>query len=559
MSLMTAREVARALADGSRIKGLVVAYEVSRNTNVWKQVVARQTNELSKAAKAVIHGDPTIDHISRVAVREAYAYTDDGVTKTGMRLNETATSSRGQLVPAEAMSKLRAAVGMPAGGIDLQLVIAGSAEDVEGPPKLQVHGQGGAIFIDKPTKKKMRTEREEKAAKRAAEKQQQEEKQREKVLKLIREYAGGYSCEHCDAIYHHPGLLQRHVHKIHPKVNNDDNGDNDDDDDDDNDDDDDDDDDDDNEDGNEGNNNNQDDGARGGRAAPVRQGGGAAPAEATADHDYCARTQATAARTRTKAEQDQQLDERRRALGSITISASSHAELTELLEGPFKAVLLPPTATEISREVSADGGTHRAVFARAAPGYRRGQARPPGERKGFTPTVTMLKLLLPHYHLNKHGSGISMYKLREELVKQVKPGEDYLIPTLEQLAQVWKQENERKNKLLLGIGSRVVVSNKGQSSSSSSSSSSSAAAATSSSAAAASSSSSSAVAGEEHGDEDGTWVGTVVARNKSHWYIRRDDTDEVVARQGDCLQLHASDLLFGEKTHGGRRKATTVT
>ncbi len=193
--------------------------------------------------------------------------------------------------------------------------------------------------------------------------------------------------------------------------------------------------------------------------------------------------------------------------------------------------MIPATAKEISRAEGADG-KHRAVFSRDAPAYPRGMARPPGERKGFTPTVKMLQLLLPLYLANKHGSGISMYLLREELIKRVGRAEEYLIPTLEQLEQVWKVENERNYKGLFAIHSRVIVSASTSSSSSSSSSSQ---------------------------DE---WVGTVVRRQKSHWYIKRDGDDDAakpVAKQAKDLRLHPSDPLFGTPTHGGRRKATANT
>ena len=202
-----------------------------------------------------------------------------------------------------------------------------------------------------------------------------------------------------------------------------------------------------------------------------------------------------------------------------------------MLEGLHGAIMIPATAKEISRAEGADG-KHRAVFTRDPPAYPRGMARPPGERKGFTPTVRMLELLLPLYNANKYESGISMYRLREELVKQVGRAEEYLLPTLEQLHQAWKVENERKFKRLLAINSRVVVSDSKASSSSSSSSSQ---------------------------DE---WTGTVVRRQKSHWYIKRDGADDAakpVEKQAKDQRLHPSDPLFGTQTHGGRRKATADT
>ena len=143
----------------------------------------------------------------------------------------------------------------------------------------------------------------------------------------------------------------------------------------------------------------------------------------------------------------------------------------------------------------------------------------------------MLELLLPLYNANKYESGISMYRLREELVKQVGRAEEHLLPTLEQLHKAGKVENGRKFKLLLAINSRVVVGDSNASSSSSLSSQ----------------------------DE---WTGTVVRRQKSHWYIKRDGADDAakpVAKQAKDLRLHPSDPLFGTQTHGGRRKATADT
>ncbi len=390
---------------------------------------------------------------------------------------------------------------MPPDGIELQLVQVGSADDVDG-PALQEQDGRGAVFVDQPTKKKMRIERVEQAARRRADREKEMQKQKDRVLELIRAAARGYYCEHCNAIYHHQRWLQRHVETHHPEVNDDDSSE-DDADNKDGDDDDDDDDDDDN-------------GGGGGAAAPARQGGRAAPA---VSRDHCARSQSTAARMRTKAEQDQQLLERRQALDIITISASSEQELTEkILTGA--AFLLPEGAQEISRGVAADS-THRAEFRRRPPVYRRGQARPPGERKGFTPTVQVLKRLLPLYHAHKHGSGISMYRLREELIKSVTEQEAYLIPTLEQLDQAWKAENERKNKALLAIDSRVMVK------------------------------------ASRPQDE---WLGTIVGRSKAYWYVKKDGDSAAkpFAKLASDLRLHESDPLFATPTHGGRVKAAAV-
>jgi hypothetical protein len=485
---------------------------------------------------AMVDGDPTIASISKMGVRQIYTYTDDGQTKHGLRLRETATRCCGQFVPAEDVQRLNSALRMPPEGIELLLVQVGSAEDVDGPALLEQDARG-AVFVDQPTKKRMRSERAEKAAQRTADKQKQREKQRDRVLELIRAAARGYYCEHCDAIYHHQGWLQRHIQKHHPHADDDDdNEDQDHNEDDDN----------DHEDGNDNDGDTDDDDNHidgGGAVAPSRKGGAAAAPAAAApaaaasaaaavvkqsvDHDLWARSQSTAARARTKAEQDEQRVERRRALGTITISARSEEELTDLLKGPFAAFLLPDSATEINRNVAADG-TQQAVFSRAPPVYRRGQARPPGERKGFTPTVQVLKLLLPLYHEHKHGTGISMYRLREELIKKVTQQEAYAIPTLEQLAQMWKAENDRNNKKLLAIGSRVVVTNRKKSSSSP--------------------------------PEEEKWNGTIVGRAKAHWYVRRDGDDAAnpVAMKAQDFELHESDPLYFSPTHGGRRKATAA-
>ena len=61
--------------------------------------------------------------------------------------------------------------------------------------------------------------------------------------------------------------------------------------------------------------------------------------------------------------------------------------------------------------------TTTATLRRPPPTYRRGLARHPGDRVGFTPTNVMLAALIPFYDRYKTGSGVSMEVLREELTR----------------------------------------------------------------------------------------------------------------------------------------------
>ena len=89
--------------------------------------------------------------------------------------------------------------------------------------------------------------------------------------------------------------------------------------------------------------------------------------------------------------------------------------------------------------------------------------RPPptrgsGRRRGLTPTVQILRLLLPVYRINNTGSGASSEKIAQDLGKCVElKDRQSLIPRLDQLTKWWTGENTRNNSPLLAIRSRVRV------------------------------------------------------------------------------------------------------
>jgi hypothetical protein len=73
------------------------------------------------------------------------------------------------------------------------------------------------------------------------------------------------------------------------------------------------------------------------------------------------------------------------------------------------------------------------VFTRPArPPPTRGSGRRRGQDAGFTPTVQILRLLLPIYRANNTGSGASSEKIAQELGKCVElKDHQYLIPRLD--------------------------------------------------------------------------------------------------------------------------------
>ena len=383
---MTAQELARALAGASKIKGLVVLYETSRNQAARDGVSGRHAKQLRAATDASLHGDKTIEYISRMAVRTLNP--DKSIT-----MSETATHCRGQHVPAAKVAKLMKALGMPANGIELQLVQVGSAADIGAP------AGRGAVVMDGTAKKRMKQQQDDEKQQRKEATEKRMADMKAELEQQIRKIAKGFRCPNCDVVYAVQQNYAKHVMKC-------------------------------------------------------MGGGDDATDGAAAPGGECLRDAASAAHTAASEQQQRGEDQRRRELGHITVTSQTADELQTKIGHTYP--LVPTTATLIQQGSS--DGKWWATFQRAAPAYWRGMSRPQGDREGFTPIVDMLLLLLPKYHEYKSNSGISMYRLRELLEDMAQlQGLGYLIPTLEQLDQWWKAENERNYKPLLAIGSHVVI------------------------------------------------------------------------------------------------------
>ena len=190
----------------------------------------------------------------------------------------------------------------------------------------------------------------------------------------------------------------------------------------------------------------------------------------------------------------------------------------------------------------------------------------------------MLVLLLPKYQEYKANSGISMYRLWEILEEMPEfKGKEYLMPTLEQLDQWWKAENDRDYKPLIAIDSRVVIiddtmkdqlqalfkaaakskngKKKDVNASSSSSSSSSAAASVESQMQLQVVQDLATARSASHPE----LRGTIVSRKKGRWFVRMDASGSEVSWFAKDMLLLPGDPLFETLTHGGRKHATVDT
>ena len=529
--MMTAQELARTLAAASKIKGLVVLYEISRNRAAAAAVTARQGKELRAATQAMLDGTETIEYISKMAVRRLNA--DKSLT-----FSETAIDARGQHVPEADVTKATRALGMPAEGIQLQVIQVGSAADME--PR---RGQG-AVVVEGGARKRIRQQNDDEKQQRKEDEEKRIADKKANLEREIRKIVEGFRCPKCEDVYAFQKSFAKHVVTCMGG----------------------------------------DDDDAGGAAQP--RGGG-----------ECLRDVAAAAHTAASDQQQQVEDQRRNELGRIAVAAPTADELEILIGQTYP--LVPVTAKLIRRGSS--NGKFWATFQRAPPAYWRGQARHPGDRDGFTPVVDMLVLLLPKYQEYKANSGISMYRLWEILEEMPEfKGKEYLMPTLEQLDQWWKAENDRDYKPLIAIDSRVVIiddtmkdqlqalfkaaakSKNGKkkdvnASSSSSSSAAAAAAASSSSASSSSSSSPSAAAAVLSSVESKMQLqvvqdlatarsashpelrGTIVSRKKGRWFVRMDASGSEVSWFAKDMLLLPGDPLFETLTHGGRKHATVDT
>ena len=182
------------------------------------------------------------------------------------------------------------------------------------------------------------------------------------------------------------------------------------------------------------------------------------------------------------------------------------------------------------------------VFTRPPrPPPSRGSARRRGQDVGYTPTVELLKLLLPIYRINCKGSGASSEKIAQELGSSVElNNRQYLIPRLDQLTKWWTSENTRDNSPLLALGSRVLAVVQPQ---------------------------------QQNIQGDGepakkkkkktalkvnppVGVGVVVSRNASWWYVVFGGGSKQMAFHAKQLQLDRTDALYNELTHSGRPTKT---
>ena len=262
--MMTAQELARTLAAASKIKGLVVLYEISRDRAAAANVTARQGKQLRAATQAMLHGTETIEYISKMAVRRLNA--DKSLT-----LIETAIDSRGQHVPEADVTKAMRALGMPAEGIQLQVIQVGSPADMGAR-----RGQG-AVVVEGGAKKRMRQQNDNEKQQRKEDEEKRIADKKAHLEREIRKIVQGFRCQNCKAVYAFQKNFVKHVTTC------------------------------------------MGDGDDAGGAAQQRGGG------------ECLRDVAAAAHTAASDQQQQVNDQRRLELGRITVAAATADELDILI------------------------------------------------------------------------------------------------------------------------------------------------------------------------------------------------------------------------------------
>ena len=253
------------------------------------------------------------------------------------------------------------------------------------------------------------------------------------------------------------------------------------------------------------------------------------------------RPTATLAHTRQFQSMTATHEAQRQQLGFVKVEAESEDTVRALIGGTHRlSKLLVPPGCALEEDVKRSDSTFVALLKRPPAQYSRGQARRAGQSESFTPTVALFEALYPMYNQYKSGSAISMNRLQEVLNDTGQfAGKEYLVPTLSQLNEWWTSENSRNGKPLLALGSKVSVSKDRVKKTMKK------------------------YAGQYSSDNLPSRVnGVVESRRFGYWYVRLDniviDGSHILCKDyAKNLQLLPSDPMFKEKTHGGRKKATT--